>query len=270
MRDYLEELLDLLTQEDEEAADVWEAEAASLILPKTLDAEAPEGVLSVPEGALELPEGMAAEEAGSDEGGERFWTGREPLLEPALELGEAEFEETEREETEIVPGLNGTLDQEAALPDAPGELDEAFASGGKRPVMRENGPAEAGTVLLEQARSRRRPVLPEQAGSRRRSTLLEQVRSRKRPVLLQQAQDLERQAVQAQALAQDRWSRTLASALTLPSRGQTSFPSQTTAGSGGGQNTDGTVWPVREDQARLIDRAFQRDSRRYDRGFSLY
>ena len=253
MRDYLEELLDLLTQEDEEAADVWEAEAASLILPKTLDAEAPEGVLSVPEGALELPEGMAAEEAGSDEGGERFWTGREPALEPALEFGDTEFEETE-----IVPGLDGTLDQEAALPDAPGELDEAFASGRKRPVMREDGSAEADTVLLEQARSQRR------------SALLEQVRSRKRPVLLQQAQDLERQAVQAQALAQDRWSRTLASALTLPSRGQTSFPSQTTAGSGGGQNTDGTVWPVREDQARLIDRAFQRDSRRYDRGFSLY
>lgn len=265
MRDYLEELLDLLTQEDEEAADVWEAEAASLILPKTLDAEAPEGVLSVPEGALELPEGMAAEEAGSDEGGERFWTGREPALEPALEFGDTEFEETE-----IVPGLDGTLDQEAALPDAPGELDEAFASGRKRPVMREDGSAEAATVLLEQARSRRRPVLPEQAGSQRRSTLLEQVRSRKRPVLLQRAQDLERQAVQAQALAQDRWSRTLASALTLPSRGQTSFPSQTTAGSGGGQNTDGMVWPVREDQARLIDRAFQRDSRRYDRGFSLY
>ena len=241
MRDYLEELLDLLTQEDEEAADVWEAEAASLILPKTLDAEAPEGVLCVPEGALELPEGRAAEEAGSDEGGERFWTGREPALEPALEFGDTEFEETE-----IVPGLDGTLDQEAALPDAPGELDEAFASGRKRPVMREDGSAEAATVLLEQARSR------------------------KRPVLLQQAQDLERQAVQAQALAQDRWSRTLASALTLPSRGQTSFPSQTTAGSGGGQNTDGMVWPVREDQARLIDRAFQRDSRRYDRGFSLY
>ena len=265
MRDYLEELLDLLTQEDEEAADVWEAQAASFILPKTLDAEAPEGVLSVPEGALELPEGMAAEEAGSAEGGERFWTEWEPALEPALEFGDTEFEETE-----IAPGLDGTLDQEAALPDAPGELDEAFASGGKRPVMRENGPVEANTVLLEQARSRRRPVLPEQAGSRRRSALLEQVRSRKRPVLLQQAQDLERQAVQAQALAQDRWSRTLASALTLPSRGQTSFPSQTTAGSGGGQNTDGTVWPVREDQARLIDRAFQRDSRRYDRGFSLY
>ena len=265
MRDYLEELLDLLTQEDEEAADVWEAQAASFILPKTLDAEAPEGVLSVPEGALELPEGMAAEEAGSAEGGERFWTEWEPALEPALEFGDTEFEETE-----IAPGLDGTLDQEAALPDAPGELDEAFASGGKRPVMRENGPVEANTVLLEQARSRRRPVLPEQAGSRRRSALLEQVRSRKRPVLLQQAQDLERQAVQAQALAQDRWSRTLASALTLPSRGQTSFPSQTTAGSGGGQNTDGTVWPVREEQARLIDRAFQRDSRRYDRGFSLY
>ena len=253
MRDYLEELLDLLTQEDEEAADVWKAQAAFLILPKTLDAEAPEGVLNVPEGALELSEGMAAEEAGSDEGGGRFWTEWEPALEPALEFGDTEFEETE-----IVPGLDGTLDQEAALPDAPGELDEAFASGRKRPVMREDGPAEADTVLLEQARSQRR------------SALLEQVRSRKRPVLLQQAQDLERQAVQAQDLAQERWSRTLASALTFPSRGQTSFPSQTTAGSGGGQNTDGTVWPVREDQARLIDRAFQRDSRRYDRGFSLY
>ena len=265
MRDYLEELLDLLTQEDEEAADVWEAEAASLILPKTLDAEAPEGVLSVPEGALELPEGMAAEEAGSAEGGERFWTEREPLLEPALELGEAE-----REETEIVPGLDGTLDQEAALPDAPGEMDEAFASGGKRPVMREDGPAEAATVLLEQARSRRRPVLPEQAGSRRRSTLLEQVRSRKRPVLLQQAQDLERQAGQAQALAQDRRSRSLASALALPSRGQVPFPSQTAEGNGGGQSAGGAAWPGGEDQVRLIDRAFQRDSRRYDRGFSLY
>ena len=168
MRDYLEELLDLLTQEDEEAADVWEAEAASLILPKTLDAEAPEGVLNVPEGVLELPEEMAAEEAGSAEGGERFWTGREPLLEPALELGEAEFEETECEETEIVPGLDGTLDQEAALSDSPGEMDEAFASGGKRPVMREDGSAEADTVLLEQARSRRRPVLPEQADFSRR------------------------------------------------------------------------------------------------------
>lgn len=265
MRDYLEELLDLLTQEDEEAADVWKAQAASLILPKTLEAEAPEGVLNVPEGVLELPEEMAAEEAGSAEGRERFWTEWEPALEPALELGDTEFEKTE-----IAPELDGTLDQEAALSDSPGEMDEAFASGGKRPVMREDGSAEADTVLLEQARSRRRPVLPEQAGSRRRSALLEQVRSRKRPVLLQQAQDLERQAVQAQALAQDRWSRTLASALTLPSRGQTSFPSQTTAGSGGGQNTDGTVWPVREDQARLIDRAFQRDSRRYDRGFSLY
>ena len=265
MRDYLEELLDLLTQEDEEAADVWKAQAASLILPKTLDAEAPEGVLNVPEGALELSEGMAAEEAGSDEGGGRFWTEWEPALEPALEFGDTEFEETE-----IAPGLDGTLDQKAALPDAPGELDEAFASGGKRPVMREDGPAEAATVLLEQARSRRRPVLPEQAGSQRRSALLEQIRSRKRPVLLQQAQDLERQAGQAQALAQERWSRTLASALTFPSRGQTSLSSQTAAGSGGGQNTDGTVWPVREDQARLIDRAFQRDSRRYDRGFSLY
>ena len=217
MRDYLEELLDLLTQEDEEeAAGVWETQTASLILPKALEAEAPEG-------ALELPEGVTVGDAGSGESGERPWL-----------------------ERELVPGLDTAPDQNAALSDSPGELDEALASGGERPVMGEDGPAETGAVLLEQIRSRRRPAL------------------------LQQAQDLERQAGQAQALVQDRRSRSLASALALPSRGQASFPSQMAEGNGGGQNAGGTAWPGGEDQARLIDRAFQRDSRRYDRGFSLY
>lgn len=217
MRDYLEELLDLLTQEDEEeAAGVWETQAVSLILPKALEAEAPEG-------ALELPEGVTVGDAGSGESGERPWL-----------------------ERELVPGLDTALDQDAALSDSTGELDEALASGGERPVMGEDGPAEAGAVLLEQIRSRRWPAL------------------------LQQAQDLERQAGQAQALVQDRRSRSLASALALPSRGQASFPSQMAEGNGGGQNAGGTAWPGGEDQARLIDRAFQRDSRRYDRGFSLY
>ena len=217
MRDYLEELLDLLTQEDEEeAAGVWETQAVSLILPKALEVEAPEG-------ALELPEGVTVGDAGSGESGERPWL-----------------------ERELVPGLDTALDQNAALSDSPGELDEALASGGERPAMGEDGPAEAGAVLLEQIRSRRWPAL------------------------LQQAQDLERQAGQAQALVQDRRSRSLASALALPSRGQASFPSQMAEGNGGGQNAGGTAWPGGEDQARLIDRAFQRDSRRYDRGFSLY
>lgn len=217
MRDYLEELLDLLTQEDEEeAAGVWETQAVSLILPKALEAEAPER-------ALELPEGVAAGDTGSGESGERPWL-----------------------ERELVPGLDTALDQDAALSDSPGELDEALASGGERPVMGEDGPAEAGAVLLEQIRSRRRPAL------------------------LQQTQDLERQAGQALALAQDRRSRVLAPALTLPSRGQASFPSQTAEGNGGGQSAGRAALPDGEDQARLIDRAFQRDSRRYDRGFSLY
>ena len=44
MRDYLEELLDLLTQEDEEDAGVWETQAVSLILPKALEAEQAENV----------------------------------------------------------------------------------------------------------------------------------------------------------------------------------------------------------------------------------
>ncbi len=230
MRDYLEELLDLLTQEaEEEAAGVWETQTASLILPKALEAEAPEG-------ALEVPEGMAAGDADSGKGGERLRLEREPAPEPTLDL----------EELENVPGLDGALDQDAAIPDSPGELDEALASGGERPVIGEDGPAEAGAVLLEQIRSRRRPAL------------------------LQQAQELERQAGQAQALAQNRRSRSLAPALALPSRGQASFPSQTAEGNGGGQNAGGASLPGREDQARLIDRAFQRDSRRYDRGFSLY
>ena len=230
MRDYLEELLDLLTQEDEEeAAGVWKTQTASLILPKALEVEAPEG-------ALEVPEGMAAGDADSGKGGEWLRLEREPAPEPTLDL----------EEIETVPGLDAALDQEAALSGSPGELDEALASGGERPVVGEDGPAEAGAVLLEQVRSRRRPVL------------------------LQQAQNLERQAGQAQALAQDRRSRALASALTFPSRGQASFPSQTAEGNGGGQSAGGAAWPGGEDQVRLIDRVFQRDSRRYDRGFSLY
>ena len=230
MRDYLEELLDLLTQEDEEeAAGVWKTQTASLILPKALEVEAPEG-------ALEVPEGVAAGEADSGKGGERLRLEREPAPEPTLDL----------EEIETVPGLDAALDQEAALSGSPGELDEALASGGERPVVGEDGPAEAGAVLLEQVRSQRRPVL------------------------LQQAQNLERQAGQAQALAQDRRSRSLASALALPSRGQVPFPSQTAEGNGGGQSAGGAALPGGEDQVRLIDRAFQRDSRRYDRGFSLY
>ena len=179
---------------------------------------------------------MAAKGVSSGDGGDRPWLEREPAPETALDL----------EEIETVPELDAALDQDAALSGSPGELDEALASGGERPVVGEDGPAEAGAVLLEQVRSRRRPVL------------------------LQQAQNLERQAGQAQALAQDRRSRSLASALALPSRGQVPFPSQTAEGNGGGQSAGGAAWPGGEDQVRLIDRAFQRDSRRYDRGFSLY
>ena len=43
-----------------------------------------------------------------------------------------------------------------------------------------------------------------------------------------------------------------------------------TGETGAGQRAGGTAWPGGEEQARLVDLAFQRDSRRYDRGFSLY
>ena len=222
MRDYLEELLDLLTQEDEEAAEGWGAQAASLLLDKPLEAGAPADEVG--------------EESGSGESRKRPWMERGPMAKNALEF----------EKAEIDLELDAALDQKTAVPDFPKETDEVFTSGGGRSVTRESGPAQAGAVLLEQ------------------------VRSRKRPALLQQAQELERQASQAQALAQNRQSRSLAPALTRPSRGQASFSSQTGEGSGGRQNSGGAAWTGGEEQARLIDRAFQRDSRRYDRGFSLY
>ena len=63
MTDYLEELLDLLTLEDEpEAGEGWTAQAASPVLPRV----------------LELPEGTAAEEGGSGEGGARSWPEGKP------------------------------------------------------------------------------------------------------------------------------------------------------------------------------------------------
>ena len=212
MRDYLEELLDLLTQEDEEAAEGWGAQAASLLLDKPLEAGAPADAVG--------------EESGSGESRKRPWMERGPMAKNALEF----------EKAEIDLELDAALDQKAAVPDFPKETDGVFTYGGGRSVTRESGPAQAGAVLLEQ------------------------VRSRKRPVLLQQAQ----------ALAQNRQSRSLAPALTRPSRGQASFSSQTGEGSGGRQNSGGAAWTGGEEQARLIDRAFQRDSRRYDRGFSLY
>ena len=119
MRDYLEELLDLLTQEDEEeAAEVWETQAASLILPKALEAEAPEG-------ALELPEGMAA--GVSRRGGAPGWSGnrrRNPLW---------TWKNRDCAGAGRRPGPGG------GAFGFPKELDEALASGGERPVMGEMG-----------------------------------------------------------------------------------------------------------------------------------
>ena len=62
-----------------------------------------------------------------------------------------------------MPVLDTALDQEAAILDSPGEPGGAFASGRERPVVGEDGPTEAGVVLLEQVRNRERPVLLQQA-----------------------------------------------------------------------------------------------------------
>ncbi len=224
MRDYLEELLDLLTQEDEE---------------EPLRA-----------GGRRRPPSFWPRLWRRRHRKSAVW-GRIGLREsrnaaPWMERGPRPNPPWTWKKQRMCLELDAALDQKAAIPDFPKETGRGACLRRGAACSWERGPAQAGAVLLEQVRSRRRPVL------------------------LQQAQELERQAGQAQALAQDRRSRSLAPALTRPSRGQASFPSQTAEGSGGGQSAGGAAWPGGEDQARLIDRAFQRDSRRYDRGFSLY
>lgn len=99
MRDYLEELLDLLTQEDEEAAEGWGAQAASLLLDKPLEAGAPADAVG--------------EESGSGESRKRPWMERGPMAKNALEF----------EKAEIDLELDAALDQKTAVPDFPKETE---------------------------------------------------------------------------------------------------------------------------------------------------
>ena len=153
---------------------------------------------------------------------------------------------------EIVPELDAALDQEAALPDSPGELDEAFASGGERPVMREMGRRRTARALRRQRPSAGTGQKPEAARSA---------------------------PAGAGSGAAGGPGAGPGSGPPEPHPGVGSDPPLTGTGlfslpDGGGERRrtkhrrDGLAG--REDQARLIDRAFQRDSRRYDRGFSLY
>lgn len=95
--------------------------------------------------------------------------------------------------------------------------------------------------------------------------------ARRSPALLRQGQDLERSAARAWLLAARSGLQSSAAgsaAWGKGTSGRSSLPGGTQAGSGWRELRTG--WPEGEDPALLVDRAFQRDSRRYDRGFSLY
>ena len=189
----------------------------------------------MPEGALELPEGVATGEADSGKGGDRPWLEREPAPEPALDL----------EEIETVPELDAALDQEAAIPDSTGELDEALASGGERPVMGEMGRRRPAQFCWNRSEAGGGPL----CYSRRRSWSSGQVR--RRP-----------------------WLRTAGAA---PWHRLWPFP-----------RGDRSLFPLRRRRGTAADKApagglagrrgsgppdrpgLPADSRRYDRGFSLY
>lgn len=229
MRDYLEELLDLLTQEDEEeAAGVWKTQTASLILPKALEVEAPEG-------ALELPEGMAAGEADSGKGGDRPWLEREPAPEPTLDL----------EEIETVPGWMPPWTRRRRFRVPRGSWTRRLPPAGSGLSWGRMGRRRPAQFCWNRSEAGDGPF----CSSRRRI-----------------------------------WSGGRAR------RGPGSGPPEPLSGTGFGPPLTGTGLfflsdgggkrrrtkrrrgglAGGEDQVRLIDRAFQRDSRRYDRGFSLY
>lgn len=129
-------------------------------------------------------------------------------------------------------------------------------------VLYDTAPAESapGSLLSpEDLAGGEAPVLPNLDSARRS------------PALLRQGQDLERSAARAWLLAARSGLQSSAAgsaALGKETSGRLSLPGGTQAGSGWRELRTG--WPEGEDPALLVDRAFQRDSRRYDRGFSLY
>ncbi len=135
----------------------------------------------------------------------------------------------------------------------------------------EEGSALPGSALAVEANG----LLPEgRSGGALSSPLAQQSLERRRPALLEQSQALERAAMQAQALEGAARSRGDGDSLdTLPGRPSAapSLPSGLNPPAGRGTAERGAAGPAGwEDPARLLDQIFQRDSRRYDRGFSLY
>ena len=98
-----------------------------------------------------------------------------------------------------------------------------------------------------------------------------QNQSRRRPALLVESQRLERAAMQAGTLIARRQSRAAPPSALAGPRPAGGWEAPQLDGGGTGRGRTGAWETLSEDgQARLLDKTFQRDSRRYDRGFSLY
>lgn len=89
------------------------------------------------------------------------------------------------------------------------------------------------------------------------------------PALLEQLRRLERTQASLQALSRSQTASGTPLAGAAVSRPGSSV-SYNPAALGGSPLAAAAAAAQEEDQARAVDRAFQRDSRRYDRGFSLY
>ena len=186
---------------------------------------------------------------------------------PAAGLLEPVSSERPEEEIGTAPALKAERPRSG--------LDESLSQAGPAALDVESG-MDAGPSWLEEEspeRAARPPASPllQQETAQLRTSLAERPQSRQRPALLEQAQALERTAAQAQTLAPAGRGLGAASALVGTSRARSSMDAlepaegNVSAWAHGIERRTGG-----EDPARLVDRAFQRDSRRYDRGFSLY
>ena len=223
MRDYLEELLELLPPEEETAPARWLSETEAGFFQQ--------------EEAVE--QGIFSEE--SD-----VW-----MKLPAF----PDTRDTAETPLELLPG------QEAA-PQQPKGDTELLSERGQDPALPQESKGETEDFSPAPA-----PLSAERGGLEQ---LARQEQLRRRPAMWAQAQSLTRALAQAQVLAREgrREGRALRQS---GGGGEVAHILPPSAGENGQRQTaPEDRLPQEEAQARSVDRAFQRDSRRYDRGFSLY
>lgn len=190
------------------------------------------------------------------------WSGWDGAIQDTLgELWEAlggRFQELQRSTAE-----RAALSSSDALGETAAFLTAVLEEPREEPTAPERG------VPGEKRRAASVWIDTENAGKGQLDIPERQEEARRRPALLLQVQALERASAQLPALVRigQRDGRPLS---IQQNRGASDtldgevFPTFRTAW----RQAEG--WPGGQDPAQVVDRAFQQDSRRYDRGFSLY